>query len=113
MAELYDVMATCLGLAGVQAHHTPLARGLAPQLNGAAGDPNRAAFAEGGYNVYEPQCFEPMTIASNEYTAKVKLQNDLPQTVSRSAMVRTPTHKLIWRSQGQKELYDVVADPGL
>jgi choline-sulfatase len=113
MTELYDVMASCLGLAGVQARHTHFARDLAPQLNGAAGDAGRAAFAEGGYNIYEPQCFEPITKSVNEYSPKVTLENKMPETVSRSAMVRTRTHKLIWRSQGQKELYDVAADPGL
>jgi len=113
MTELYDVMASCLGLAGVQAKHTHFARDLAPQLNGAAGDAGRAAFAEGGYNIYEPQCFEPITKSVNEYSPKVTLENKMPETVSRSAMVRTRTHKLIWRSQGQKELYDVAADPGL
>lgn len=113
MTELYDVMATCLGLAGVAARHTHFARDLTPQLTGEAGDPNRAAFAEGGYNIYEPQCFEPVSAVSNEYTPKVRLQNELPETVSRSAMVRTQTHKLIWRAQGQKELYDVIQDPGL
>lgn len=113
MTELYDVMATCLGLAGVPARHTHFARDLSSQLNGEAGEPNRAAFAEGGYNVYEPQCFEPSAVVSSEYQPKIKLQNELPETVSRSAMVRTPSHKLIWRSQGQKELYDVAADPKL
>lgn len=111
MVELYDVMATCLGLADVKAHHTHFARDLAAQLSGQAGDPDRAAFSEGGYNVYEPQCFEPVAVARNEYTAKVMLQNDQPQTISRSAMVRTSTHKLIWRPQGQSELYDVSSDP--
>jgi choline-sulfatase len=112
MVELYDVMATCLGLAGIEAKHTHFARDLAPQLCAQTGDSGRAAFAEGGYNVYEPQCFEPLAIVRNEYTPKIKLQNELPQTVSRSAMVRTRTHKLIWRPQGQNELYDVSSDPG-
>ena len=31
-----------------------------PQLHGNPGDAQRAAFCEGGYNVYEPQDFEPM-----------------------------------------------------
>lgn len=111
MVELYDVMATCLGLAGTQARHTHFARDLASQLKGGSGDPSRSAFAEGGYNVYEPQCFEPPAIASNEYTAKVTLQNEQPETITRSAMVRTATHKLIWRPQGQNELYDIHSDP--
>lgn len=111
MVELYDVMQTCLDLAGVRAQHTHFARSLLPQLSGQAADARRAAFAEGGYNVYEPQCFEPLANASGEYLPKVRLQNEQPQMVSRCSMIRTRTHKLIVRPQGQSELYDSVHDP--
>ena len=111
MVELYDVMQTSLELAGTRAHHTHFARSLMPQLRGGNGDPDRAAFAEGGYNVYEPQCFEPPGSGGGPYVDKVKLQNERPQTVSRSSMVRTRTHKLIVRPQGQSELYSYDADP--
>lgn len=111
MMELYDVMQTALDLAGTQAHHTHFARSLVPQLVGGQGDPDRAAFSEGGYNVYEPQCFEPGGSAGGMYEGKIRLQNEEPLTVSRSAMVRTRTHKLIVRPQGQSELYSYAVDP--
>ena len=111
MVELYDVMQTALDLAGAEAHHTHFARSLMPQLHGERGDPNRAAFSEGGYNVYEPQCFEPLGAGGGPYVGKIRLQNERPQTVSRSAMVRTRTHKLIVRPQGQGELYRYATDP--
>jgi arylsulfatase A-like enzyme len=112
MVELYDVMQTSLDLAATKAHHTHFSRSLLPQLSGERGDPNRAAFAEGGYNVYEPQCFEPKgPNVRGPYVAKIKLQNEQPETVSRCSMVRTKTHKLIRRPQGQSELYDLGADP--
>jgi choline-sulfatase len=109
MVELYDVMQTAIDLAGTQTAHTHFARTLLPQMHGAQGDPDRASFAEGGYNTYEPQCFEPL--AGGMYTGKVRLQNERPETVSRSAMVRTRDHKLILRPQGQSELYSNVDDP--
>jgi arylsulfatase A-like enzyme len=109
--ELYDVMQTCLDLAGIPARHTHFARSLMPQLTGGRGDPNRAAFAEGGYNVYEPQCFEPMGAGGGPYTGKIRLQNERPETVSRSAMVRTREGKLVARPNGQNELYRYAADP--
>lgn len=112
MVELYDVMATALDLAGTRAEHTHFARSLMPQLGGGAGDAQRAAFAEGGYNVYEPQCYEPLGAGGGMYEGKIRLQNERPVTVSRSAMVRTRTHKLIVRPQDQSELYDSVRDPG-
>jgi choline-sulfatase len=111
MVELYDIMQTALDLAGTSAHHTHFSRSLLPQMHGQSGDPGRAAFSEGGYNVYEPQCFEPLGAGGGPYTGKIRLQNERPQTVSRSAMIRTRTHKLIARPQGQSELYSYKEDP--
>jgi arylsulfatase A-like enzyme len=112
MVELYDVMQTSLDLAATKAKHTHFSRSLVPQLNGSQGDPDRAAFAEAGYNIYEPQCFEPAgPNVSVNYIAKIELQNNQPNTVCRSSMVRTKTYKLIRRPQGESELYDVKADP--
>lgn len=112
--ELYDLMATCLELSGIEAKHTHFARSFVPQLRGGAGDPNRAAFCEGGYNVYEPQDFEPLkdfSNPSNIYYPKVRLQNEHPETITRTTMIRTADMKLIARPDGQSELYDVVKDP--
>jgi len=109
MIELYDVMQTALDLAGTQAHHTHFARSLVPQLRGGKGDPHRAAFSEGGYNIYEPQCFP--SGAGGRYEGKQKLQNEEPLSVSRSSKVRTHTHKLIVRTQDQCELYSYANDP--
>jgi choline-sulfatase len=110
MVELYDVMATCLDLAGVPARHTHFARSLRSPLAGGPGDPARAAFAEGGYNIYEPQCFEP-TGLGGWYAPKVNLQNEHPETISRAAMVRTRQAKLVVRPNGQNELYRYASDP--
>jgi arylsulfatase A-like enzyme len=114
IVELFDVMATCLELAGIEARHTHFARTLSPQLHGEPGDAQRAAFCEGGYNVYEPQCFEPLqdfTSPENIYYPKVSLQNKHPETVTRTTMIRTSDKKLILRPDGQSELYDLAKDP--
>jgi len=113
MTELYDVMATCLELAGVTARHTHFARSLMPQIHGAPGDPLRCAFSEGGYNEYEPQCFEGENNNDQAalYYPKQHLQNIQPRAISRSAMIRTPEYKLISRPQGQSELYIYADDP--
>lgn len=112
IVELFDVMATCLDLAGVEAQHTHFARSLLPQIHGQPGDPDRAAFCEGGYNIYEPQCFEPANRPPREiYYHKERLEVDQPEMVSRAAMVRTHTHKLILRPSGQSELYSYEQDP--
>lgn len=112
ITELYDVMATCLELAGTRAHHTHFARSLMPQIHGASGDVKRCAYAEGGYNVYEPQCFEDWGYdPSALYFPKATLQTTHPETITRVAMVRTPEAKLIARPQGQSELYIYANDP--
>ena len=112
IVELFDVMATSLELAGIEARHTHFARSLMPQLHGSPGDPGRAAFSEGGYNIYEPQCFEPADRKPGEiYYPKEKLEVDHPETVSRAAMIKTPGLKLVLRPGGQSELYDVEKDP--
>ena len=47
-----------LELAGIEARHQHFARSLVPQLRGAAGDPQRAVFAEAGTSTLEPRARE-------------------------------------------------------
>ncbi|MCB9162028.1 MAG: sulfatase-like hydrolase/transferase [Caldilineaceae bacterium] len=115
--ELFDVMATTLELAGIEAQHTHFARSLVPQVQGAAGDPDRAAFIEGGYARHEPHCFEGMANrdqfardASHIYYPKGRLQQDHPDSVGRTVAVRTMTHKLVRRPTGVNELYAYADD---
>ncbi len=117
--EMFDLTPTLLELAGLKARHTHFARSLAPQLSGAPGDPDRAAFAEGGYGTFEPHCFEGRSTGDQAgrgpehiYYPKGRLQQDRPESVSRTAMVRTSNHKLVYRPGGTCELYDMIADPG-
>lgn len=109
MVELSDLMATFLDLGQTKATHTHFSRSLVPQIRGAAGDADRAAFSEGGYNAYEPQAFEP--IMPGFYGPKTKLQNERPATVQRVAGVKTPRYTFIERPHGQSELYDRRNDP--
>ena len=116
--ELFDIMATVLEMAGVECRHTHFARSLAPQVRGAPGDADRAAFAEGGYDPHEPHCFEGRNVgdhagrtSDNIYYQKGHLQQTDPASVCRTVMVRTATHKLIYRTEDIGELYDMRADP--
>jgi len=109
MVELFDIMPTFLELGGTKATHTHFARSLMPQLSGAAGDPERAAFSEGGYNLYEPQAFEPRL--GGLYAPKTDLQNERPETITRCASIKTSRYSFIARPGGQSELYDRVQDP--
>jgi arylsulfatase A-like enzyme len=115
--ELFDIMPTVLELAGVDVGHTHFARSLVPQLGGEAGDPQRAVFAEGGYDAPDIRCFEyhPRNngLMGNKsiYYPKALQQLDYPESVCRTTMARTLTHKLVLRTSGENELYDLVKDP--
>jgi arylsulfatase A-like enzyme len=116
IVELYDVMATCLDLAGATARHTHFAQSLIPQLSGKPGDPSRAAFCEGGFDINEPQSFESMDAEGHAspdyiYYPKAKLENDHPETVTRATAITTPDYKLVARVGGNNELYDRKKDP--
>ena len=116
--ELFDLMATTLEQAGIEAQHTHFARSYTAELQGEAGDPDRAAITEGGYALHESQCFEGVPhrdqFARDEnhiYYPKGRQQQDHPASVGRVLAMRNMTHRLIYRPVGQCELYDVAADP--
>ncbi len=115
--EMFDIMATVLDIAGIKATHTHFAQSLVPQLEGALGDPERAVFCEGGYDRHEPHCFEGykgrvniLGNPENIYYPKLLQQQECPESVCRTTMIRTLSHKLIKRSTGENELYDLVND---
>jgi choline-sulfatase len=116
--ELFDLMATTLEQAGIPAQHTHFARSYTAQLQGASGDPDRAAFTEGGYARHEPHCFEGRSgrdefarTVSHIYFPKGQQQQDFPDSVGRVVAMRTATHRLVYRPTGQNELYDLRSDP--
>lgn len=117
--QLHDIMPTVLELAGIEPEHSIFAESLVPQLNGEKGDSDRAVFTEGGYD--QPQdkfCFEgregvhsSLLEEDHIYYPKVVLQQDDPETVCRSTMIRTGQYKLIMRTKQINELYDLESDP--
>jgi choline-sulfatase len=127
LVELQDLPATIHELTGVPLPYTQFGRSLVPQLRGAPGDPDRAVFAEGGYDgfpgreVHALEGYAPRVAprkakkeaAGEVYRmgAKPRMQQERPETVSRCAMIRTRTHKLVRRPLGVDELYDLVQDP--
>jgi arylsulfatase A-like enzyme len=112
VVQLSDLLATCLELAGIEARHTHFSRSLVPQLRGAASDASSPGFIEGGYNTYEPECFENLPLKPEHiYYPKIRLQNDQPETITRATMMRTIDHKLVLRPDGMSELYDLKKDP--
>lgn len=116
--ELLDLMATVLEISGIEAKHTHFSKSLLPQLKGEAGDPNRAVFCEGGYDLQEPHCFEgyserDMVLKSEGhiYYPKAKQQQEHPFSVCRTVMIRTLNYKLVKRTEDINEFYDLTKDP--
>ena len=116
--EMFDFMPSVLELAGLSPTHTHFARSFVPQLHGEAEDKNRLVFAEGGYETQEPHVFEGRWNLWNKnpeqdsiYLPKGKLQQEVPESVCRTTMIRSLNHKLIRRTAGQDELYDLENDP--
>ncbi|MGC9396118.1 MAG: sulfatase-like hydrolase/transferase [Anaerolineae bacterium] len=115
--EFFDIMATTLDLAGVEARHTHFAQSLVPQLGGAHGVADRAVFAEGGYDPHEPHAFEGRANdgifreVTHIYYPKGIQQQEHPESVCRAVMLRTLDYKLVRRPLGVSELYDLRADP--
>ena len=123
--ELLDLFATVLEGAEIPAEHTHFSRSLIPQIMGGKGDGNRAVFCEGGYDVREPHCFEgypgrtlpggnnpkAAAVARSLYGPKRDMQQERPETVCRTVMVRTLDYKLVRRTSGEHELYDLKRDP--
>ena len=116
--ELFDLMATTLEQAGIEAQHTHFARSYAAQLQGAPGDPTRAAFTEGGYARHEPHCFEGKSDGDQALRSKTHIyypkgaqQQDHPDSVGRVVAMRTQHHRFVYRPTGQCELYDLQTDP--
>ena len=116
--ELFDLMATTLDQAGIEAQHTHFARSYVNELQGAAGDPERAAFTEGGYALHEPHNFEGKANRdqfardkTHVYYPKGLQQQEHPQSVTRNVAMRTATHRYVYRPLGQNELYDIRTDP--
>jgi len=125
--ELQDLTATIHALADVPLPYTQFGRSLLPQLHGAPGDPDRAVFAEGGYDgfpgreVHALEGYPPRHAAKKDKIeaaggtyrmgAKLRMQQERPETVRRCTMIRTRTHKLVRRPLGAHELYDLEQDP--
>lgn len=119
--EMFDIMPTILDISGIECKHTHFAKSFINQLNGEPGDPNRCVFAEGGYNTHEPNCFEGYPKREYEtndknshkhiYYPKKLQQQQNPESVCRTSMIRSLEYKLIRRTNGVSELYDLKNDP--
>ena len=116
LVETIDIFPTILEISQINTPYTHFGKSLIPLLKGQRSIHRNAVFAEGGYNIREPQCFEsvikdPDLPGAGIYYDKTNLQIENPSTVTRSAMIRTKLWKLIIRDGAKEELYDLMNDP--
>ena len=114
--EMFDLTASVMELAGLSTTHTHFAQSFVPQLHGEPEDLTRLVFAEGGYDPNEPHAFEGRWSKADPpvkgvYYPKGRQQQEIPESVCRATMLRSLKHKLIRRTAGQDELYDLANDP--
>lgn len=109
-----DIFPTLLEQAEIQSVYTHFGKPLSSVIEGA--ESRDAVYAVGGYDPREPQAFETGVKSANDplmghYYEKLRLQLEKPATVARAAMIRTREWKLVIRSTGKEELYDLKNDP--
>merc|ERR1719272_1070473 len=125
--QLFDILPTVMEVSGIQVTHTHFAKSLVKPMMGTADpavDGRKYVFAEGGFASFEPRDLEsdcdaahkPCVPLGTPYYPKLLQQQEHPESVARAIMVRSKTHKLIWRNDpeyGEKdcEIYDLVKDP--
>lgn len=119
--QSFDIFPTILDYEHVKLHYAQFGVSLRPQIEGAPGDAERAAYCEGGYDVREPWCFEPECfkgtyleapqIEGTDYYPKCLQQQEEPDTVCRVVMQRYKDWKLMVRTNGPNELYNMKDDP--
>ncbi|MFX1407694.1 MAG: sulfatase-like hydrolase/transferase [Promethearchaeota archaeon] len=115
LIQTIDIFPTILDIARIQTPYTHFGKNLIPLIKGEIDKIRTAVFAEGGYNINEPQCFENVIKSPDIphvgiYYDKTNIPLQKPQSVVRSAMVRTQSWKLIIRDAEKEELYDLIQD---
>ncbi|NVM18877.1 MAG: sulfatase-like hydrolase/transferase [Candidatus Lokiarchaeota archaeon] len=116
LVETIDIFPTILDIAQIETPYTHFGKSLIPLIKGEKNEIREAVFAEGGYNLREPQCFETIIKNPNDpnigiYYEKTNIPKEQPSVVARSVMIRTQLWKLILRDAGKEELYDLKNDP--
>jgi choline-sulfatase len=115
LSDHTDIAPTLCDLLDIPLLEGAQGKNLLPILRGEK--PARAAvFANGGHEresrkrVFDPFSIEDPAIA-HIHSDKQRTYLKFPETMARAKMVRTLTHKLVFRETRDHELYDLVNDP--
>lgn len=111
LVELVDLLPTTLELADLPTPAYAQGHSLVTLAHGEGPAPRTAAFAGGGVEASLLQRLAPPARPDGRPSVKQQVLQDFPWTMHRAKMVRTASHKLIYRLHGGHELYDLAADP--
>lgn len=113
-----DIFPTVLDFASAACRHDHFGKSLRPVMESGHGDSEAVIYAEGGYSIREQQCFEGterdykfLLRPDCVYFPKMTIQQEHQEAVCRTVMMRKKNWKLILRTSGDHELYDLSADP--
>jgi len=105
-----DIAPTLMELLGLDPLPGVHGESLVPVVAG--GRARSAVFADGGHEDEMIARFQHQPLPTNiAESAKQATYREYPDSMARAKMIRTATHKLVTRTRGGNELYDLVSDP--
>jgi arylsulfatase A-like enzyme len=115
LVELVDLPATVADLAGIELGYSQFGRSLVGLITGQAHEHRDAVFCEGGRLRHEGHCAEgrSLEIAGPDslYMPRIRLQMKDGPEHGKAVMLRTRTHKYVYRLYETHELYNLTQDP--
>ena len=115
LVEMVDLAPTLYELCDIEPPPGLVGRSLLPVIREQDQSFRDSVYAEGGRERELLEMKNPYLYSQGRpmaYAAKYKVFFDNPQTLARSAMVRTKQYKLVYRLNGITEIYDLEKDPG-
>ncbi len=110
--QTIDVTATIYALLNIQPHWGIQGLNLSDLLLGKTDDVRDAVFCEGGQELVSLLNYDRQQVNRNpNYICKQTVMANEPRNNIRTRMVRTKTHKLVYRLWSKNELYDLETDP--
>ena len=111
LVESIDPMPTILEMCGVGVPLGTQGRSLLPLIRGEIDRHRDDVLADGGWERELEAHVVDAEAGSGDYVFKHMVRNSDPSTLTRAKMVRTERHKLVFRLNGEHELYDLEEDP--
>ncbi|MCA1789643.1 MAG: sulfatase-like hydrolase/transferase [Thioalkalivibrio sp.] len=112
LVESIDFMPTLLELCGVPIPAGTQGLSLTPLMRGERATHRESVLADGGWERALEAHIVDAEAGGGDYVFKHMVRNADPTALTRVKMVRTDRYKLVFRLNGEHELYDLADDPG-